>query len=122
MDGGDWTGAAMSAVNARTFRYDGLKNLWRDVQYRVVAGRSASATFTVTVQPRPKVRSLQLTVTLPLIHRLAGQGFAERSGRRDGIARIANPCYAARLDGFVVGTIGHERGRIGGTCHRRGRR
>ncbi len=65
MDSGTWTQAAMSGVSRTTFCYDGLKDLWQNVQYRVVAGRSTSPVYTLTVQPRPGVRSVQLFVTPP---------------------------------------------------------
>ena len=63
-DGG-WTRASMQSIDDRTFHYDGLKGLWQDLQYRVTAGRSTSATYAASVRLRPKVQSVQLAVTPP---------------------------------------------------------
>lgn len=63
--GSAWTRAAMHSIDPRTFRYDALKGLWQDLQYRVLAGRSASRVFTVTVRPRPKVQAVQISITPP---------------------------------------------------------
>jgi hypothetical protein len=60
-----WQRDAMTRTDDDTFRFAGFTALWHPMQYRIIAGRSTSATYHVSLKYHPRIEALQVKFKRP---------------------------------------------------------